>query len=45
MPVPEFTAINMLTPVLVTLLAAWLLHERVSRAALGAGRAAGWSAR
>ena len=31
MPVPEFTAINMLTPVLVTLLAAWLLHERVSR--------------
>jgi drug/metabolite transporter (DMT)-like permease len=31
MPVPEFTAINMLTPVLVTLLAAWLLHEPVSR--------------
>ena len=30
MPVPEFTAINMLTPVLVTLLAAWLLKERVS---------------
>jgi len=31
MPVPEFTAINMLTPVLVTLLAGLLLHERVSR--------------
>lgn len=31
MPVPEFTAINMLTPVLVTLLAAWLLKENVSR--------------
>jgi drug/metabolite transporter (DMT)-like permease len=31
LPVAEFTAINMLTPVLVTLLAAWLLHERVSR--------------
>lgn len=31
MPVAEFTAINMLTPVLVTLLAALLLHERVSR--------------
>lgn len=30
MPVPEFTAIVMLTPVLVTLLAAWLLHEAVS---------------
>jgi len=30
MPVPEFTAIVMLTPVIVTLLAAWLLHERVS---------------
>ncbi len=30
MPVPEFTAINMLTPVLVTLLAAWLLKESVS---------------
>lgn len=30
MPVAEFTAINMLTPVLVTLLAAWLLQERVS---------------
>lgn len=29
MPVPEFTAIQMLTPVLVTLLAAWLLKERV----------------
>jgi len=29
MPVPEFTAINMLTPVLVTLLAGWLLHERI----------------
>jgi drug/metabolite transporter (DMT)-like permease len=31
MPVPELTAINMITPLLVTLLAAWLLHERVSR--------------
>ncbi|WP_397536102.1 DMT family transporter [Roseateles sp.] len=31
MPVAEFTAINMLTPVLVTLLAALLLHESVSR--------------
>jgi drug/metabolite transporter (DMT)-like permease len=31
MPVAEFTAINMLTPVLVTLLAALLLHEPVSR--------------
>ena len=31
MPVPEFTAITLLTPVLVTLLAATLLHERVSR--------------
>lgn len=30
MPVPEFTAINLLTPVLVTLLAAWLLKEQVS---------------
>lgn len=30
MPVAEFTAINMLTPVLVTLLAAWLLAEQVS---------------
>jgi drug/metabolite transporter (DMT)-like permease len=30
MPVAEFTAIVMLTPVIVTLLAAWLLHERVS---------------
>jgi drug/metabolite transporter (DMT)-like permease len=30
LPVPEFTAINMLTPVVVTLLAAWVLHERVS---------------
>lgn len=29
MPVPEFTAIQMLTPVLVTLLAAWLLKEHV----------------
>jgi len=39
MPVPEFTAINMLTPVLVTLLAAVLLKERVSalRWALVAG--------
>ncbi|MBK1687380.1 DMT family transporter [Rubrivivax gelatinosus] len=31
MPVPEFTAINMLTPVLVTLMAGWFLGERVSR--------------
>jgi drug/metabolite transporter (DMT)-like permease len=30
LPVPEFTAINMLTPVLVTLLAAGVLKERVS---------------
>lgn len=30
MPVAEFTAINMLTPVIGTLLAAWLLHERVT---------------
>jgi drug/metabolite transporter (DMT)-like permease len=29
-PVAEFTAIVMLTPVLVTVFAAWLLHERVS---------------
>ena len=29
-PVAEFTAIAMLTPVLVTLLSGWLLHERVS---------------
>ncbi len=33
MPVPEFTSINMLAPLLVTLLAAWLLRERVSRCA------------
>ncbi len=31
MPVAEFTSIVMLTPVIVTLLAAWLLRERVSR--------------
>ncbi|MDM4767247.1 DMT family transporter [Pelomonas sp. SE-A7] len=30
MPVAEFTSINMLTPVVVTLLAAMLLHEQVS---------------
>jgi drug/metabolite transporter (DMT)-like permease len=30
MPVAEFTAIVMLTPVLITMLAAWMLHERVS---------------
>jgi drug/metabolite transporter (DMT)-like permease len=43
MPVAEFTAIVMLTPVIVTLLAAWLLHERVSplRWALVAGGFAG----
>ena len=31
MPVPEYTAINMLTPLLVTVLAATVLHEKVSR--------------
>ena len=31
LPVAEFTAINMLAPVMVTLLAAWLLREPVSR--------------
>ena len=31
MPVPELTSINILAPLLVTLLAAWLLHEHVSR--------------
>lgn len=31
MPVAEFTAVGMLTPVVVTLLAAWLLKESVSR--------------
>lgn len=31
MPVAEFTAVHMLTPVLVTLMAAWWLHEPVSR--------------
>lgn len=43
MPVAEFTAIVMLTPVSVTLLAAWVLHERVSplRWALVAGGFAG----
>ena len=43
MPVPELTAINMLAPLLVTLLAAWLLHERVSalRWALVCGGLAG----
>jgi drug/metabolite transporter (DMT)-like permease len=43
MPVAEFTAIVMLSPVIVTLLAAWLLHERVSplRWALVAGGFAG----
>lgn len=30
LPLAEFTAINMLTPVVVTLLAGWLLHERIS---------------
>jgi drug/metabolite transporter (DMT)-like permease len=42
-PLAEFTAIVMLTPVLVTLLAAWLLHERVSplRWALVGGGLAG----
>lgn len=40
MPVAEFTAVGMLTPVMVTVLAAWLLHERVSAwrwAAVGLG--------
>ena len=32
LPVAEFTAITMLTPVIVTLLSGWLLHEPVSRA-------------
>lgn len=43
MPVAEFTAIGMLTPVLVTLMAALFLHERVSarRALLVAGGFAG----
>jgi drug/metabolite transporter (DMT)-like permease len=31
MPVPELTAINMLGPVLVTLLAVWLMGERITR--------------
>ena len=31
MPVAEFTALGMLTPVIVTMLAAWVLHEKVSR--------------
>ncbi len=30
MPVAEFTALGMLTPVVVTMLAAWVLHEHVS---------------
>ena len=30
MPVAEFTALGMLTPVVVTMLAAWVLHESVS---------------
>ena len=43
MPVAEFTAIVMLTPLLVTVFAAWLLHERVSplRWALVVGGMAG----
>ena len=43
LPVAEFTAITMLTPVMVTVLAATLLHERVSplRWALVAGGLAG----
>lgn len=43
MPVPEFTAINMLTPLLVIVLAGWWLHEKVSplRWALVAGGFAG----
>jgi len=31
LPVAEYTAITMLTPVIVTLLSGWLLHEPVSR--------------
>jgi drug/metabolite transporter (DMT)-like permease len=31
MPVAEFTTLGMLTPVVVTMLAAWVLHEPVSR--------------
>jgi len=30
MPVAEFTAIGMLTPLVITVLAAWFFHERVS---------------
>ena len=30
LPVAEFTAINMLTPVAVTLMAGWFLHERIA---------------
>ena len=43
LPLAEFTAINMLAPVIVTLLAAWVLHEPVSRLrwALVAGGFAG----
>ena len=42
-PVADFTAIVMLTPLLVTLLSAWLLHEKISRLrwALAAGGFAG----
>ncbi|MEW6705875.1 MAG: DMT family transporter [Pseudomonadota bacterium] len=32
LPVAEYTAITMLTPVIVTLFSGWLLHEPVSRA-------------
>jgi drug/metabolite transporter (DMT)-like permease len=32
LPMAEFTAITMLTPVMVTLLSGWVLHEPVSRA-------------
>jgi drug/metabolite transporter (DMT)-like permease len=43
MPVPEFTSINMLTPLLVIVLAGWWLDEKVSRLrwALVAGGFAG----
>ena len=43
MPVPELTSINMLAPLLITLLAAWLLGEQVSplRWALVGGGLAG----
>ncbi|MEP7181376.1 MAG: DMT family transporter [Betaproteobacteria bacterium] len=35
LPLAEATAINYSTPIIVTLLAAWLLHERLTRARIG----------